>query len=113
MLITKPSEDALNMASVDLDSLSKFSNIGEIGIGLDYSNNQLANEMQNQFPLLNWLMGTAVSQRWASEASQGSMDIHNDTSDGLFKVTMPWMVGTTPPEDMSSECCWIPLELQK
>lgn len=113
MLITKPSEDALNMASVDLDSLSKFSNIGEIGIGLDYSNNQLANEMQNQFPLLNWLMGTSVSQRWASESSQGIMDIHKDTSDGLFKVTMPWMVGTTPPEDMSSECCWIPLELQK
>ena len=88
MLITKPSEDALNMASVDLDSLSKFSNIGEIGIGVDYSNNQLANEMQNQFPLLNWLMGTSVSQRWASEASQGILLIRQDTSAGLFTVTM-------------------------
>lgn len=111
MLVTQPSVDMLNRTSTDLDKFA--SNIGEIGIGLNYSNNQLANELQNVFPVLTWLRSTSVSQSWSAQASRGALDIVKDSTDGLFKITLPWTVGTTLPEDMTNECCWIPLNLQK
>lgn len=106
----RPSITTLNNVSVDLE---KFSNIGEIGLGVSYADNQIATEMQNEFPLLNWLRQTSVSRKWQSALSNGSLQIRKHSDDGLFYVTKPFTWGTTAPTDMSDECCWIPLELAK
>lgn len=95
--------------ATDLTQLS--SNIGEIGMGIDYSNNDLANEMQNRFPLVNWLLRTTATRRANAQRDSGSMNIHR--ANGELNYVAPWTVGTLPPEDTTGECCWIPFDLTK
>lgn len=39
--------------AVDISTFAQLSNIGEIGMAPDFSQNQLANDFQNRFPLLD------------------------------------------------------------
>ena len=98
--------------AVDLTSFAQLSNIGEIGMAPDFSQNQLANDFQNNFPLVQWLMSTSRSRQIQSAFNNGSAQIHRDTS-GNLNIVLPWEVGTTLPEDTQNECCWTPLELAK
>lgn len=99
----------LESHATDLATLS--SNIGEIGMGIDYSNNNLANELQNRFPLVDWLLRTSATRRAMAERNNGSMNIHR--ANGELNYVAPWTVGTLPPEDTTGECCWIPFDLTK
>ena len=103
----------LERYSVGIDTVSKYSsNIGFIGMDPHFENNQLANESQNEFPLVDWLMNTAMSRRARAEKNAGTWRIL-DGEDGKLYYQLPWTVGTTLPEDTTGECCWVPMELQK
>lgn len=98
--------------SVDIVDFAKLSNIGEIGMAPDFSQNQLANDFQNNFPLVQWLLSTSRSRQIQTAFNNGSAQIHRDSS-GELNIVLPWEVGTTLPEDTQNECCWTPLDLAK
>lgn len=107
------SMDALKSKQVDVDELSKYSNIGEVGINLvDYSDNYPANEFQNSFPLVEWLMTTPISRQSRTAMNDGSFRPFKG-ADGKWHILTPVKFGTTPPEDTTGECCWIPFNLTK
>lgn len=98
--------------SVDIDKVVNLSNIGEIGMAPDFSQNQLANDLQNRFPLFNWLMNTEASRRIGGTFRNGNAMITRDENQEL-NIVLPFEVGTTLPTDTSNECCWTPMELAK
>jgi hypothetical protein len=98
--------------AVDISTFAQLSNIGEIGMAPDFSQNQLANDFQNRFPLLDWLFGTPRSTQVQRAFNNGSAQIHRST-DKKLNIVLPWEVGTTLPEDTNNECCWTPLDIQK
>ena len=103
----------LNANSTDFaKTYMKMSNIGEIGISTDYSDNQPATDFQNRFPLVDWLMRTPVSAQAQARFNSGSLSITKDNK-GVFQVLLPWTYGTTLPEDTTGDCCWVPLNLTK
>lgn len=105
--------DFLKAKQVDVDELSKYSNIGEVGVNpIDFSDNYPANEFQNSFPLVEWLMNTPVSRSSQSAMDRGEFRPFKGT-DGKWHVLTPVKWGTTPPEDTTGECCWVPFDLTK
>lgn len=88
------------------------SNIGNIGISVDYSLNSLRNPIFDQFPLVNWLLNTPASNSMRNTASQGMSRVHKD-NDGVWQMLLPWTVYTLPPEDTTGECCWVPFDIAK
>lgn len=104
--------ETLNAVSVDLDKVAALSNIGEIGIAIDYSNNNPANEFQNRFPLVDWLLSTPQARMAQGAHDSGRAQIIKD-KDGVFQMLVPFKYGTTLPESTANECCWIPLNLAK
>lgn len=111
-LLSNVSTSQLDQIALNMADVERLSNIGDIGIAVDYSDNMLANEMQNEFPLAMWLLNTQASRRMRAKQRDGSIDIRKDST-GKFQITLPWTVGTTPPTDTSEECCWVPFDLQK
>lgn len=105
--------DSLRAKQVDVDELSKYSNIGEIGINnVDYSDNYPANDFQNRFPLVEWLMNTPVSRTAQSSMDRGEFRPFKGT-DGKWHILTPVKWGTTAPVDTTGECCWVPFDLTK
>lgn len=104
---------SVSMVENDLASVgTKLSNIGEIGIGVDYSNNTLNTEMQNKFPLVDWLLNTTQSRKIKAQYNSGSLTVRRH-DDGKLYFTHPWVVGTTLPTDTNGECCWSALDIKK
>ena len=66
--------------SVDIVDFAKLSNIGAIGMAPDFSQNQLANDFQNRFPLVQWLLSTSRSRQIQTAFNNGSAQIHRDSS---------------------------------
>lgn len=99
-------------SAVDVTDIVELSNIGEIGMSPDFSQNQLANDLQNEFPLFHWLMNTSASRRIRGAFNEGRAMITRDEKQEL-NLVLPFEVGTTPPTDTNGECCWTPLELSK
>lgn len=102
----------LEDVAVNLSDFAKLSNIGEIGMAPDFSDNTLANELQNRFPFLDRVMNTSASRMVQSSLDNGTAYIFKN-EEGNFALKLPYLVGTTLPEDTSEECCWTPLELAK
>lgn len=106
------SQTELSNRSIDMGNVIQLSNIGEFGIGKDYSKNKEANAFQNIFPFFNWLAQTNQSLMAKSAFNNGSLQITKD-HDGNFQVTLPYKWGTTYPESTKGECCWIAPDLAK
>lgn len=94
------------------DILKLSSNIGDIGMAPDFSNNSLRNPLQNDFPLVNWLLSTPFSATMRNASRRGLGQIHKN-SDGDWVVMFPFTVGTLPPTDTTGACCWVPLDIAK
>lgn len=104
----------LETVAQDLTQIIKLSsNIGDIGIAPDYSKNVLRNPMQDQYPLLRWLMATSMSSLIRNASRQGLAQIHKDTDTGQWMIMLPYSVGTEAPIDTSGACCWVPLDIAK
>lgn len=69
-----------------------------------------ATVMQNNFPLVNWLLGTTLSQQ---ARQRFNLKYVSPTEDGKFEYQIPGEWWTTPPVSTGEECCWIPLEFDK
>lgn len=89
---------------------TQTSNVGDIGRVPNMSNAQLRNPIQNEFPVVDWLMSTAASQQM--RAARGLAHPFKDV-DGEWTLLLPYTVGTLPPADTSGACCWVPLDIAK
>lgn len=90
----------------------ELQNIGDIGIGTDYSWNTLRTPLQNEFPLVMWLLQTRMSVQMRNAARTGLAPVHKDV-DGNWVLQLPYTVYTLPPEDTTGLCCWVPFEIAK
>lgn len=89
------------------------SKIGDIGYSPDFSNNTLANQMENNHPLVTWLLNTPMTTQMRNAARSGLAPIHKDAQTGEWMLMIPYSVGTLPPDDTTGACCWVPLEIAK
>lgn len=105
--------EGLDKAALDLQKFMQLSNIGDIGIAPNFSINQMRNPMQDQFPLVNWLMSTSASAQLRNAATQGLAQVHKDAKTGEWMLMLPYSYGTLPPQDTTGACCWLPLDLAK
>lgn len=84
------------------------SNIGNIGIAIDFRDAQLVNPVETTSPLFTWLDSGSASARirqW-----DGLSHPYKDC-DGKWTMLMPPIIGTTPGEDTSGACCWAPFDI--
>lgn len=88
------------------------SNIGDIGIAPDFSNNMLRTPLQNDFPLLQILLQSALSTSMRNIRDRGLSAIHKD-EDGVWQLMLPYTVGTLPPADTTGLCCWVPFDITR
>lgn len=102
--------------AVDSDKLAHLvqleSNVGDVGMSIDYSINSLITELQNAYPLVNWLLNTPLSRRIRSSSRQGLAQMYKD-EDGDWLLMLPFQVYTLPPQDTSGACCWVPFDIAK
>ena len=106
------STDQLALVATQMTEVMKsMSNIGDIGIAPDFSGAQLRNPMQDEFPLLDWLMNTSAARRMKERMSNGLQGIHKDG--GKWMAMLPYTVGTKELADTTGECCWIPPDIAK
>lgn len=105
----------LDATAIDVETVVKklSSNIGDIGIATDFSRNALENPIQNNFPLLTWLMNTSMSTMIRNANRRGAAQLHRDADTGEMMLVVPYSVGTLPPEATTGLCCWIPLDITK
>jgi len=77
------------------------------GVGVE-----LKTELQNRFPLLMWLMGTALSQETRRDRRDGGACVlHKD--EGQWVMEVPRTIWTITPESSDAECCWTPMDFAK
>lgn len=105
---------ALERNALDVTQIVELAtNIGYIGQAPDFSKNSLRNPLQDQHPLLNWLMQTPLSIQMRNAGRQGLAAIHKDAETGEWMIMAPYTVGTLEPKDTTGACCWVPLEIAK
>lgn len=80
------------------------------GAGLDPKT-----EIQNRFPLVTWLLGTALTRRVRSAIdAEGNCLIHKDTVTGKWVIEVPRELWSLVPEASDTEeCCWQPFDFAK
>lgn len=104
----------LDRVAFSATEIKKFSsNVGDIGMAPDFSNNTLRNVMQNEFPLLTWLWNTPLSNQMRNTAGVSNGNVHKDEETGEWMLMLPYTVGTLPPQDTSGSCCWVPFDIAK
>lgn len=101
---------ALDSAAINPEQLS--TNYGDIARDcLGMENASFVNEMQNNFPLADWLLSTQMSQRMRSLAENGLINKYKE--DGVWYLRLPNTLWTLPPENNEEECCWTLPDLDK
>ena len=103
----------LNAAAINTDTLQEaiqLHNIGDVGLGRDFSDNQLQSPIQVGDPLVNWLLNTPLSTT-LKNASKRMSEVFMRDSTGKWNILLPQSVYTMPPEDTSGLCCWTPFEI--
>ncbi len=66
--------NVLDMISADGYLFEQMAAVGSVVQPTDYSNNDLANRIQNEFPLVTWLLNTASSNEERSRFSNDLLD---------------------------------------
>lgn len=89
------------------------SNIGDVGIGRDYSNNQLNTQLMNDHPLLDWLLNTPFARSLRATTTRGLGSLYKDVESGIWTLELPYTTYTLPPVDTSGACCWVPMDIAK
>ena len=106
-------EQLAAVATQMTDVMKNMSNIGDIGIAPDFSDAQLRNPMQNEFPLLDYLMNTAAARKMRERMRNGLQGLHKDSDTGKWNAMLPYSIGTKELADTAGECCWIPPDIAK
>lgn len=100
--------NVLDQIAADGIRFQQLAAVGSVVEPSDFSNNRLANKLQTEFNLVNWLLNTQASKE---EKSRFSGDLLDKDENGKWKLKYPYNVWTTPPTDTTGECCWVPFEL--
>lgn len=109
----------LDTASVELNvaeaaqTVKLESNVGDVGMAPDYSNNQLASALMLEHPLLDWLMQTSMSAVLRRTARSGLAQMYKDQETGEWMLMLPYTVYTLPPASTAGACCWVPFDIAK
>lgn len=111
MELTKYQTMALEDLAVDGPLFEELANVDEVVYPVDYSDNSLVTRMQTEFPLVNWILNTESARAMQAKYNSGNAPILPKDENGLYKIQMPFSVWTTPPEDTTGECCWVPMGL--
>ncbi len=107
------SNNDLNKVALSADALHELiqlHNIGDVGLGRDFSDNSLQSPIQVGDPLVNWLLNTPLSTT-LKNASKRMSEVFMQDSKGKWNILLPQSVYTMPPEDTSGLCCWTPFEI--
>ena len=70
-------------------------------------------EIQNRFPLLMWLMGTALSREVRRGRREGGACVLHKDDDQKWVMEIPRTIWTITPESSNEECCWTPMDFAK
>lgn len=98
------------LSAETMQELIQLHNIGDVGLGRDFSDNQLQSPIQVGDALVNWLLSTPLSTT-LKNASKRMSEVFMRDSTGKWNILLPQSVYTTPPEDTSGLCCWTPFEI--
>lgn len=102
----------LDAHAVDMAKLS--TNLPEIigqdctGAGFD-----LASEVQNNFPLVTWLLNTSLSSRVRSLVYSNGFHLVTKDDKGNYQIGVPASLNTVTPKSSNTECCWAPMDFAK
>lgn len=96
-----------NVPEVDSKQLS--SNIGDILSGCNVTEGTLASELQDKFPLYNWLKSTKLSRTIEANKNVESFK----KTGGKWKVAVPASYNSLPAVSTQGECCWAPFDFAK
>lgn len=101
----------LDEVSVDMHKLSSnFPQIFTDCYGLEDAT--LKSEIQNNFPLVAWLLSTSMSQALRRDAMSGLQHLHMGEN-GKWVLEVPRSIWTELPASTADECCWIPFDFAK
>lgn len=113
-LNTMISNRMLDAYSVDMRKLDTTSGSFQDIVGdCSQVSIDLANEIQNKFPLVTWLLQTNLANRIRSDIATGGMCVLAKDSTGKFVINTPQSLNSVTPKSSSSECCWSPMEFAK
>lgn len=102
--------ERLDKEAVEIKTLS--SNFAEIASGCDcpIEDAEPRSVIQNNFPLVNWLVGTTASQsaRRRFNLKNVSWDENNKP-----RMAVPGSFWTTAPTNTGEECCWVKFDFAK
>lgn len=102
----------LESHAVDMAMLS--TNLPEI-IGQDCSGAgfDLASEVQNNFPLVTWLLNTSLSARVRRMVYANGFNLVTKDANGKYQIGVPASLNTVTPKSSNAECCWSPMDFAK
>lgn len=102
----------LDERAVDMAKLS--TNLPEI-IGTDCTGAgfDLASEVQDNFPLVTWLLNTSLSARVRRMVYANGLHLVTKNESGKYQIAVPASLNTVTPTSTQSECCWAPMDFAK
>lgn len=103
----------LDAQAVDMARLS--TNLPEI-IGQDCTGAgyELASEVQNNFPLVTWLLNTSLSNRVRRMVYANGLNlVTKDATTNKYQIAVPASLNTVTPKADQAECCWAPMDFAK
>lgn len=96
----------LETVATDTEQVMMSTNFSEIaGDCRGLEGFDLKTEVQNRFPLLDWLMNTAFANQLRQDKYWTPFNISKN-SDGKWVMKLPGNIWTLPPENSAEECCW-------
>lgn len=109
----KIAEEAIKSLGAGTNVEKMESNVGDVGIGHDLSNNSLNTQLMNDHPLLDWLLNTPFARALRATTTRGLGSLYKDVESGIWTLQLPYTVYTLPPVDTSGACCWVPMDVAK
>lgn len=104
--------ELLERVATDIKDLS--TNIGEVAPSCT-GGQKIASAIQNNFPVVDRLLRTQMSQEMRQRAQDNLINLHKETIDEVPKwvLEVPATVYTTAPPSTENECCWVPFDFDK
>lgn len=101
-------------SAISAEGVEKLeSNVGDVGMAPDYSNNQLATALQNDHPLVTWLLNTPLARTLRATSTRGLASLYKDPDTNDWMLMLPYTVYTLPPASTAGACCWVPFDIAK
>lgn len=101
----------LDRVSVDIEKLA--TNYPDVIPDCTGAGAEVKTELINRFPLVVWLLNTALTQRVRAAVRENGLCMTHRDSNGKWVMEVPRSVWTELPESTQTECCWQPFDFAK